>query len=233
MSHRVEWKEQFNDHKEDKLLLATRSVDQELKPIMYEGVSSQVKNLEQRRSNQQKPVGSVEIYYELHSPKSGNTFSSGTFHQLLEECSKIKTWKLCEHKHYISSTEASFELTKEMKMMLLLLKHDLLRVSICCSQNLLEQDHFQLVTFSRDIRHLLSPKMEKVGIAQADTFHSLCPYSKPTDTIPCLVQVKEYQHPTPNTFSYWCVKKKCDLHQKILQHTAVPSLLMLSSGRPI
>ena len=127
--------------------------------------------------------------------------------------------------------EASFELTKDLKLMLVLLKHDLLRVSICCSQNPFQQDVFQLVNFSRDIRHLLSPKMEKVGIAQADTFHSLCPFSEPTDTIPCLVQVKEYQHPIPNTFSYWCVKKKCDLHQKILQHTAVPSLLMLSSGR--
>ena len=219
-----------NNHDGGKTLLANGLMEQELNPNVQDNVSSQVNSLEQKKYDQQKPVRGVEIYYEVHRPKSGNTFMPGTFHKLLSECSKIKNWKLYGH-NYISCTEASFELTKDLKLMLVLLKHDLLQVSICCSQNPFQQDVFQLVNFSRDIRHLLSPNMEKVGIAQADTFHSLCPFSEPTDTIPCLVQVKEYQHPIPNTFSYWCVKKKCDLHQKILQHTAVPSLLMLSSGR--
>ena len=185
---------------------------------------------ETRNSQQGLSVEHVKIYHTCHSPKLGNTFQIGTFHQLMSECSKIKQWRLSSNEKPFTFTEAIYELKKEVKIVLTLVKHNLLQVSIWCSQNAWKEDVFQLVTLSRDARHILSTKLDKLGFAQADTYYGICPNSIVSDITPCLVHVKEYQHLSPNKFSYWCIKKKCDLHQKILQQTAVPSLFMLSTG---
>ena len=182
-------------------------------------------NLHQKLSTEH-----VEIYNELQSPKLVSKIFIGTFHQLVSECSKDKMWKLSTDENNPSYTEVLFDLGKETKLLMAFSKTNTLDVSIWCLQNVWKQDISKLVSLSRNTRHILSTKMEVLGITQADTYSGICPHSNATDPTPCLVQVKEYQHLSPNTFSYWCVKKKCDVHQKILQHTAVPSLLMLSSG---
>ena len=173
----------------------------------------------------------VEIYNELQSPKLLNRFFIETFHQLVSECAKDKIWKLSRHENNPSYTKILFDLEKETKLLMAFSKANTLDVSIWCPQNTWKQNISKLVCLFRDTRHILSTKMEVLGITQADTYNGICPHSNATDSTPCLLQVKEYQHLAPNTFSYWCMKKKCDVHQKTLQHTAVPSLLMLSSGK--
>ena len=169
------------------------------------------------------------IYSAIHTSSFGNAFFIGTFHQLVAECSKIKMWKLCKEENHPYNS-ASFEMRKGIKLELHILKADSLQVSILCSKNVLKQDISQLVKFFEGPRYVLSTLMEKLGIAPADTFHTLCPYSEPTDVYPCLVSMTEYQHPTPNKFSYWTLKQKCELHQGMLRPTLIPSLLMLASG---
>ena len=163
-------------------------------------------------------------------PSLVNRIFIGTFHQLVSECAKENMWKLSRHENNPSYTEVLFDLEKETKLLMAFSKTNTLDVSIWCLQNVWKQDISKLVSLSRNTRQILSTKMEVLGITQADTYSGICPHSNATDSTPCLVQVKEYQHLSPNTFSYWSIKKKCDVHQKILQHTAVPSLLMLSSG---
>ena len=176
-------------------------------------------------------VEHVKIYETLHSPKSGETFQIGAFHQLMSECSKIKKWHLSSFEKYLSYTDAMFEIEKEVKLALILVKHNLLQVRMWCSRITWNLNVFQHVTLSRDIRHILSTMLEKFGFSQNDSYYGICPNTSSTDFVPCLVEVKEYQHLSANRFSYWCVKKKCNIHQKRLHNTAVPSLFMLSSGK--
>ena len=171
------------------------------------------------------------IYSADHTPKLGNTFIIGTFHQLIAKSSKIKSWKLCAGDNHPSYTGASFEMQKGIRLVLHLLKMDKLQVSIWCEKKTLVEDTSNLIKFVEEPRYLLSPVMEKLGIAQSDTFLVLCPYSKSTDVHPCMVPMTEYQHPTPNRFSYWSSKQKCDLHEGVLRKTMIPSLLMLASGK--
>ena len=170
------------------------------------------------------------IYSAFHKLKSQSSFSIGTFHQLISECSKTRLWKLSEGENHPSYTDASFEMKKGTRLVLSLREHDM-QVTIWCPRKVLKEDISQLDKFFQEPRCLLSAKMEKLGIAQTDTFDTLCPYSKSTDDHACLIQLREYQHPTPNRFSYWALKQKCELHQEVLRDTMVPSLLMLSSGK--
>ena len=170
------------------------------------------------------------IYSEYHSPKLRNGFFITTFHQLISECSKIKNWKLCTGENPPSYTCASFEMKRGIRLVLRLEKHDSLHVSIWCSKTIFKDKTSELINLCAESRHKLSAKIDQLGIVEAHTFHTLCLNSKPTDIRPCLMELREYQHPTPNKFSYWSIKKKCDLHQGILRETAVPPLLMLASG---
>ena len=166
------------------------------------------------------------IYSEFHK---SSVFIIKTLHQLMSECSKL--WKLCTGQNHPSCTDASFEMAKGIKLVLTLVNQDSLQISILCSRTVLKQYTSELVNFFREPRRVLSTKMEQLGIAKADTFYTLCPYSKSTDIHSCLVEVKEYQHPTGNKLSSWTLKKKCELHQGVLRKEMVPSLLMLSSGK--
>ena len=166
------------------------------------------------------------IYSEFHK---SNAFLIKTLHHLMSECSKL--WKLCTGQNHPSCTDASFEMAKGIKLVLTLVNQDSLQISILCSRTVLKQYTSELVHFFREPRRVLSTKMEQLGIAQADTFYTLCPYSKSTDIHSCLVQMKEYQNQTGNRFSFWTLKPKCELHQGVLRKEMVPSLLMLSSGK--
>ena len=178
-----------------------------------------------------KVFNSMEIVYnEIHNHKLGNTLLIGTFHKLVSGCSKVKGWKLCLAENHPSYTDAYFEMKEGMRLVLTLLKADSIRVSIWCSKNLMKQDISQIVTLSKRTRQIVSFRMTKLGIAHGDTFSIICPHSQSTDNYTCLVKVKEYQHPTPNTISYWYLEYKCFLHKQKLRENMVPSLLMLSSG---
>ena len=156
------------------------------------------------------------IYSAFHTLKLPSDFFISTFHQLISECSKIKVWKICEGENHSSYTYASFEMKKGIRLVLALGKHDSLQITIWCPRKVLKEDISQLDKFFQEPKCLLSAKMEKLGIAQADTFDTLCPYSKSTDDHTCLIQLREYQHPISNRFSYWTLKHKCDLHQEVL-----------------
>ena len=166
------------------------------------------------------------IYSEFQKP---NGFVIKTLHQLMSECSKM--WKLCIGQNHPSYTDASFEMEKGIKLVLTLVNQDSLKISILCSRTVFKQYTSELIHLFREPRQVLSTKMKQLGIAQPDTFYTLSPYSKSTDIHSCLVQMKEYQHPKGNKFSFWTLKQKCELHQGVLRQTMVPSLLMLSSGK--
>ena len=166
------------------------------------------------------------IYSEFHK---SNVFLIKTLHQLMSEFSKL--WKLCTGQNHPSYTDASFQMAKGIKLVLTLVTQDSLQINILCSETVFKQYTSELVNFFREPRRVLSTKMEQLGIAQADTFYTLCSYSKSTDIHSCLVQMKEYQHPKGNKFSYWSLKPKCELYQGVLRKTMVPSLVMLSSGK--
>ena len=182
----------------------------------------------QKIKTQKRTYENMEIIYsEFHKFENGLLIK--ILHQLMSECSKI--WKLCTDQSHPSYTDASFEMKKGIKLELTMVDQDSLQISISCSKTVFKQDMSQLIHFFREPRHILSMKMEQLGIEQADTFYTLCPYSKSIDIHSCLVQMKEYQHPKLNKVSFWTLKQKCEFHHGLLRQTMVPSLLMLSLGK--
>ena len=137
-----------------------------------------VQNVERK----QKAFEHMEMIYSAHQTlKLGYNFFIGTFHQLISECSKTKLWKLCEGENHPSYTDASFHMKKGIRLVLAMKKHASLHISIWCPRKVLKEDISQLDKFFEEPRCLLSAKMKKLGIAQTDTFDTLCPYSQSTD----------------------------------------------------
>ena len=150
-------------------------------------------------------------YNALHQPEVGDILLIGTFHKLLSDCSMFPDWKIC--RDHLSYTDASFEIGKEARLALTLLKNAI-RVSIWCSRGSTHSDINSIIFNTKDdlVQKLLGRK-----ISPCPKFLMPCPHWNPEDLEPCFIEVSEVPGSELNTCKISVQGQKCPQHQVLVE----------------
>ena len=149
--------------------------------------------------------------------KSQETFQIGIFHRLLSLCSK--KWKICAEDH-LSYTDASFEIKPNIRLALTLQKENLIRTSVWCKRDEIDEKLIELILQTRV--HMESLAQTYHMKSHGDSFLMLCPHAKPEDELICLVPVKEVPNPKTSEITLWSTDK-CHIHKNDIINYETPS----------
>ena len=159
----------------------------------------------------------VLSYNSQLSSKSKEPFKIGIFHHLLSQCSK--NWNICAEDH-LSYSDASFEITQNVRLAVTLQGGNLIRTSIWCQRDCIDGEIIELILKSR-------AKMESLAHTyhiepNDDSFLMLCPHATPEEEFICLVKVKEVHDPKTSEITLWSTEK-CHIHKKDVINYEIPS----------
>ena len=195
-------------------------------------LSSQNVNMDKSKTSSEMLL----MYDALHRQAEGDRLLIGSFHQLLSRCSKLKglklDWNPKKAAGNLSYTNASFSLGQGMKLTLTLSQPSEVRARIWCPKDIVGEDLSEELTVCKKIREDLAATMKKLKVKPDAKFLLHCPHFDSRQKKACLVDMKEYIHPTPKIISYGCNKaaSKCPGHKLPLRR--VPdSLLIQATGR--
>ena len=149
-------------------------------------------------------------YNALHKPDIGDSLLIGTFHTLLSDCSKCPDWKICAD--HLSYTDASFDIGKEARLALTLLK-DSIRVTIWCSKDSSYKDINSIIFNTKED---LTNKLLPLNISPGQKFLMLCPQWNEKDAETCLIEVTEEKVPDTNGRTVSAQKQKCPRYNLVM-----------------
>ena len=170
----------------------------------------------------------VLCYNSEFQPQFKEAFQIGIFHRLLSQCSK--KWKICADDH-LSYTDASFEIAKNVRLVVTLQNENQIRVSVWCRRDHIDGELIELILESR--AHLKSIMNAYHNGPCDDRFLMLCPHAKPEEKFTCLVKVKEVLDPKTSEITLWSIDK-CLIHKKdVINYESLPPSDKLTPGKSL